>query len=144
MSHIVTVEARLMDLESIRAACARLGFEFREGQTTYKWYGSWVGDTPMPEGVTVEELGKCAHAIRVPGASYEVGVATHPAGGYQLRWDYWSSGGLLAPMGGEKGARFMQAYGVECARRAALRSGHVITGERVMQDGTIRVLVQAR
>jgi hypothetical protein len=144
VSHIVTIETKLHDLGAIRAACSRLGFTFVEGQQSYKWYGEWVGDTPMPEGMSKADLGKCNHAIRVPGASYEVGVVQHPSGAYTLAWDWWGDGGLLPHMGDQKAGRFMQAYGIEVARRAATRAGHTIRGERVLADGTIRLQVEAR
>ena len=75
MSHISKIELVIKDLEALKTACKRMGFEFREGQKTYQWYGRWVGDSPMPEGVTEEELGKCNHAIHVPGAKYEIGLS---------------------------------------------------------------------
>ncbi len=28
-------------------------------QKTYQWYGRWVGDTKLPEGIPESELGKC-------------------------------------------------------------------------------------
>ena len=74
MSHIAKIELEINDLESLKAACEALGFNFMANQTTYRWFGRWVGDTPLPEGVSIEELGKCTHAIHVPAAVFEVGV----------------------------------------------------------------------
>ncbi len=52
----------------------RMGFGIRGGQKTYQWYSRWVGDSPLPEGITEKELGKCDHAIHLPGAVYEIGI----------------------------------------------------------------------
>ena len=66
MSHISKIEMEITDLESLKAACKRLGFTFQEYQKTYQWYGRWVGDTKLPEGILESDLGKCDHAIQVP------------------------------------------------------------------------------
>ena len=66
MSHISKIELVIHSLEDLKEACRQLGFEFMENQKTYKWFGRWVGDTPLPEGVKIEDIGKCDHAIRVP------------------------------------------------------------------------------
>ncbi len=64
MSHIAKIEMEINDLGALQAAAIRLGGELVIGQTNYKWYGEWIGNTPMPEGVTADNLGKCDHAIR--------------------------------------------------------------------------------
>ena len=66
MSHISKIELEITDPETLKLACERLGLNFIENQTIYKWYGTWVGDTPLPEGISIDDLGKCHHAIRVP------------------------------------------------------------------------------
>ena len=138
MSHISKVGTEILDLQALNAACKRLGFEFVHGQQHYEWYGKWVGDVEMPAGLKVEDLGKCNHAIRVPGAKYEVGVVYTGAGKYELRWDYWHSGGLEDKLGGKKAGRLVQAYAVEKTRREAKRMGAVMH-ERTRADGSIEV-----
>ena len=49
MSHVVTCETEFNDTAALKAACERLGWTFHEGQTSYRWFGAWVGDTPVPE-----------------------------------------------------------------------------------------------
>ena len=98
MSHVSQIEIEIKDITALQAACTRLGLIWKENQRSYKWYGRWVGDYPLPENVTVEDLGKCLHAIEVPGASYEVGV-TMVNGKLTLLWDFYRAGGLEQVIG---------------------------------------------
>lgn len=134
MSHIATITVEIRDLDALRAACTRIGCEFVENQTTYAWFGRSVA---LPSGYSIEDLGRCTHAIRVPGASYEVGVTPARSGrrGWDLLWDFWSSGGLERALG-QDGRRLVQAYGVEAAIRAARRQGYAVT-ETAGSDGAV-------
>jgi hypothetical protein len=142
MSHVAKIEIEIKDLEALRAACERIGCVFVEGQQTYQWYGIHVGDYPLPQGFKKEELGRCEHAIKVPGATYEVGVVTRRDGkpGYTLMWDFYSSGGLQRVLGAN-GGRLVQAYATEAAKRAARRAGHSVT-ETVNANGAIVLRVR--
>lgn len=128
MSHIARIEIEINDLGALKAAAERLGGEFVQSQTTYKWYETWVGDTPMPEGMTRADLGKCHHAIRFPKAAYEVGVVQRGSK-YQLLWDYWVDGGL-EPILGKNAGLLKQAYGVERARAEARKRGLTVHEQR--------------
>lgn len=145
MSHVVKVETIVESLDDLKAAVKVEGFEFRENQRTYRWYGRLVGDSALPEGVTEEELGKCEHAIRVPGASYEVGVVRRKDGkGYELRYDFWGAGGLKVALGGEKAERIVQAYGVARVVSQARRLGHIVESTTKTADGMVRLVLRAR
>jgi hypothetical protein len=122
MSHLSKIELEIQDLETLKLACQRLNLEFMENQETYKWYGRYVGDAPLPEGFTVEDLGKCHHAIRVPGASYEIGIVQRQ-GKYQLLYDNWQSGGLERVLGPGAG-RLKQAYAIERVAKEARLKGY--------------------
>lgn len=137
MSHIVTIKTELRDLQAIRAACKRLGWTFVEGQRTYAWYGRYMGDSQLPEGITQEELGHCDHAIRVPGASYEIGLKATGRGFVPL-WDYWHAGKLPE----NAGQRLAQAYAIEKARAEARRAGHTVS-ERQLADGSVQLTINA-
>ncbi len=140
MSHIAKIETKLTDLFALRAACNQLGFQFIEGAKTYAWYGRWVGDTKLPEGLKIEDLGKCDHAIHVPGAKYEVGVVrTHS--GYELRWDYWQSGGLMEKLGGQNAGRLVQAYSIEKTKREAARMGQHVKMQ-TLPGGFVKAVLQ--
>ena len=56
MSHISKIELVIHSLEDLKEACRQLGFEFMKNQKTYKWYGRWVGDTPLREPLSVITL----------------------------------------------------------------------------------------
>ncbi|SRR6266566_5026868 len=104
MSHIVKEKLRIFNLDALAQACKNLGVELRMGQKTHKWYGQWMGDYPLPEGYTTDDLGKCDHAIRVPGnpQAYEIGVVQQrdAQGGYALMYDFWAGGyGLMDKVG---------------------------------------------
>jgi hypothetical protein len=143
MSHVAEIEIQITDLAALAAACRRLGFVFREGQKTYRWYGRWEGDYPLPEGFSQEDLGKCDHAIQVPGADYEVGVVKARQGmGYRLLWDFWSQGGLTERLGG-KAKKLVQAYGVEKAKREARKQGFSVY-ETTRKDGSVRLTLTRR
>jgi hypothetical protein len=154
MSHVVSIKAKLNDLVATKAAFARLGGTWQEGQATYRWYSQYMGDYPLPEGWTkadVKWLGKCTHAVRFPGARYEVGVLevaklppehparrTHKDGEVVVLYDFWSSGGLNQFMGdGSTASKFVQAYQVEKAKAAARRKGLYGIKETTAKDGSI-------
>ncbi len=143
MSHVAKIQIEIKDLEALRAACTRMGFEFVEAQRTYRWYGTHMGDYPLPEGFTADDLGHCEHAIRVPDAGYEVGVCRRRDSrpGYTLLWDFWQGGYGLERQLGKNGQRLVQAYGVEAAKHAARRAGYSVT-ETTNQDGSVTLRVQ--
>lgn len=141
MSHVSQIELKIKSLEALKAACARLGCKFMEGQKTYKWYGQYMGDYRMPDGMKVEDLGKCTHAISVPGANYEIGVVERD-GEVNLLWDFWQSGGLERKLG--KGAGLLkQAYAVEQAKIQARRKGYSVY-EKLTEDGKAIQLTMSR
>ena len=131
MSHISKIELVIQSLEDLKEACRQLGFEFMENQKTYKWFGRWVGDTPLPEGIKIEDIGKCDHAIRVPGCAYEVGVIKR-GDHYILLWDYYSEGGLEPKIGPNAGI-LKQAYTVARVRKEARQKGYRIREKKTDQ-----------
>ena len=139
--HVATVKLEVRSLEALKAACQRLGLEFREGQTHYAWFGESVGDYPLPEGFTKSDLGHCDHAIHVPGASYEVGVV-FKNGAYRLIWDSWSNGGLEAALGKDCNL-LKQSYGIAAALEAAQRQG-LTCWEEQLTDGAIKLHIQTQ
>ncbi len=143
MSHVAKIEIEVKDLDALDAACRRVGCTLVRGQTAYAWYGYSVGGYPLPEGFTAEDLGRCEHAIKVPGASYEIGVTSRRDGrpGYALLWDFYHTGGLERVLG-QGGRRLVQAYGVEAATRAARRQGYHVT-ESTQDDGSVVLNVRA-
>jgi hypothetical protein len=138
MSHVSKIEIQVNDLEALQAACERLGGKFLHGKTRYEWFGQFMRDWPLPDGIKEEDLGKCQHAMSFPGARYEVGVVPTKNGkGYTLLFDFWRSGGLDKVLG-EKGEKLKQAYGIEKTRRAARRKGYA-ANETKQADGRMRL-----
>lgn len=162
MSHVATVELEVKDLECLARAATRLGLEFREGQQTYHWWGQHVGDYPVPEGFTVEDLGHCEHAIGWPGIDhggknylngdsgfgdsthYEIGVRRRRDAhgrelpGYVLLWDFMDQ--KLVTQIGENGNQLKQAYAVEVALKQARLQG--FSSHAVQRaDGSVRLVL---
>jgi len=125
MSHIVEIDLIINDLAALKAAVSAIpGLEFRESKKTYNWYGVSVGDYPLPEGMTKEELGHCEHAIGITGNrnAYEVGVVKRKDGkGFSLVLDFWSGGKGLCELVGEKvkdGRTRNEKTGLNCLKLA--------------------------
>jgi hypothetical protein len=140
MSHNAYIKAEIHSLDSLKDACKALGFEFMENKTNYAWYGRFMGDYPLPDGMTVDDLGKCLHAIKVPGASYEVGVIRDPMNkdAYRLIWDFWQSGNLESKLGIDAW-KLVAEY-----EKAHIKRVAKLNGLSVMQrnmDGKTRLIV---
>lgn len=104
MSHISKIQMQINNLGALKAACKRLGINFKQGQTSFQWFNG-------------HEV--CDHAIQVPGANYEVGLRKSGQN-YELLWDDWHSGGLGDKLGKDAGL-LKQAYGVERVKAEAKR-----------------------
>ena len=129
MSHITKIKTVIKSLSAVEAACKKIGLHFVKGQKNYQWFGRWVGDSELPEGVEIKDLGTCDHAIKVPGASYEIGLRKHKDG-YQVLYDSWGSGGLSK----KKVNKFQQAYSVEAVKEQAKKKGMRVTEKKGKND----------
>jgi len=120
MSHVTCIDVKIKDLESLKVACKKAGLEFRENQKEYKWYGRSVGDYPLPEGFTAQDLGKCDHAIGVPGndKAYEIGVVKQ-GDNYTMLWDFWAGGLGLEEIAGKDCSNVTDNYATEVALKEA-------------------------
>jgi hypothetical protein len=164
MSHVATVDVKITDLNAIKKACEKLGFAFKEGQKTYRWFGQWVDDSPVPESMfeTAEELarvrampreerkaymtarlGKCAHAISIPGAAYEIGLRPNSDGSYTLAFDWYGQTAMLNALGGAKAPKLVQGYATEKMIIEATRLGHAVESQETLANGDIRLRVLA-
>lgn len=113
-SHVAKLDLNVTDLDQLEAAVKRLGLVLKRGQKTYRWWGYSVGDYKLPEGYTKDMLGKCDHAISVPGDSraYEIGVIARKDGsGYDLLWDFYAGGyGMAEKVGGNNCEKLVEEY----------------------------------
>ena len=144
MSHVVVLNLEIKSLEAVKRLCQNLGWEFLENKQEYTWYGRWVGDynaadAATQNGITPEQLGKCDHAIRIPGITYELGLK-RKGDQYVLLWDFWDSR-LKEAMGGSSGSRFLQEYGKACVTLEAEQQGYSWQ-ERQLADGTYEIEVE--
>ena len=97
MSHTVEIKDLLIrDLAALGRAAVRLGLELVMDQTSYRWFGTVVGDQPLPTGFSNPDMGKCEHAIRIPDnpEAYAIGIVTRLDGlpGYALPCALWNCG----------------------------------------------------
>ena len=128
MSHISKIELEVKSIETLKQVCKDMNFMFMENQKTYTWYGRGQGSTSLPEGLTTDDLGKCQHAIKVPGCLYEIGViklGRH----YTLLWDNWSGGGLDEKLGNNAG-KLKQAYAKATIRKEARLKGYRMSEQK--------------
>ena len=122
MSHISKIELEVNDLGTLRRACSRLGLELIKGQKIFKWFG---------------EDGKCDHAIKVPGANYEIGVIK-VGNAFELKCDYYDP--IIGKAIGRNGGLLKQAYAVERTKAEARRKGYTVIEK--MTDSRIRLQVR--
>jgi hypothetical protein len=124
MSHTEVIDLEVTDLKTLTNTAKRLGGKLILNQKSYKWYGRFMNDYPLPEGMTSNDLGKCEHAIKFPGINYEVGVvkSKQQKGAYELMWDFYDRG-LKQKMGGKKGIAFIQHYTMEKTKQAVTEKG---------------------
>jgi hypothetical protein len=109
MSHISKIELEVKDLGTLAKACTRLGLKLIKGQKAFKWYGA--------------EDGKCDHTIKVPGATYEIGV-TKTGKSIELQCDYYDY--AIGKAIGQTGGLLKQAYAVERTKAEARRKGYTV------------------
>lgn len=122
MSHNVIIEFRITSLTNLKEACAEVGFEFVEGQRTFKSY----------------QAGICNHAIKIPGAEYEVGVMIKSDGTYGLAWDPYPIGGLINKVGHDA-AVLKQGYRKIQIQHEARRMKKRIILEEKLEGNVIHV-----
>lgn len=120
MSHVAIVDIEIKDFAALARACENLGLVFNEGQKTYRWYGRSVGDYPLPTGFAASDLGKCDHAISIPGnkQAYEIGICKSREGKKSsiLMWDFWAGGHGMQAKAGKDCESLIHEYAKEVAR----------------------------
>lgn len=123
MSHISKIELEVNDLNALDRACKRLGLELVKDQQSFRWFGN--------------NPGICNHAIKVPGAEYEIGI-TRVNGLYELQCDYYDRN--IGKVIGNKGGVLKQAYAVEKVKSEARRKGYAVLEKQT--DTGIRLHVR--
>lgn len=116
MSHVTPITREEgWDLECLRKMCEMEGWEFCANQKHFQWYST------IP--------GQCEHAIRIPGAIYEIGIVTE-GGEIQLKWDAWANGGLASVLG-ENAGLLNQSYDIAKTVYESEEQGHYCYAEEL-------------
>lgn len=141
MSHVTSIDIEVSDITALEAAVREMGGTFLRNKKTYAWYGTSVGDYPLPAGFTKDMLGKCEHAVGLAGTEYEIGVVRNPAKPktYTLLYDFWGPGAKLKAHFGDGLKGLKQMYGVHAATLAAKKKGYLVSRKQV--NGTIKLQI---
>lgn len=132
MSHVVTIDVSITDLDVLKEAIDKLGYQWKANQTTYRWYGVWVNDyhgedAAYRHNIKTEDYGKCDHAITIPGVDYDIGVIEAPDGSFKLIWDEWK-------LPKEKVEKLIQTYTATKIKREADQQGIIGLWEEQWTD----------
>lgn len=144
MSHVVSIELKITDLAALAKAADECSCELVRDVKHYKWFGRHVGDYPLPKGISMKDLGKCDHVIRVCDANrstYEIGVKRLPDGSYTLLYDFFAGGyGLMECVSADKAkqglGKLLQRYTAEVTRRQLRKQGFRVV-ERLNKNGQL-------
>jgi hypothetical protein len=135
MSHVACVDIVIKDLEALKIACERLGWQLVKGAKTYEWYGRWVNDYDKADaaykhGVKTEDYGKCDHKIKIPGVKYEIGLMEQPDKSYKAIFDFYSHE-LKEAVGGQSCPKLKQLYGVEKTKLECIKKGFKVAEQKI-------------
>lgn len=122
MSHISKIELEVKDLNILSQACTRLQLKFIRGQTKFKWFS---------------QSSSCDHAIKIPGANYEIGVVKHN-NRYDLNCDFYDRN--IEKVIGKNGGFLKQAYAVEKTKVEARKKGYSVLEKKT--DTGIRLHIR--
>lgn len=141
MSHVVTCDLRLNDLDRLEKVCKERGWTLHRGKKTFTWVGKWLNDyhekdAAYHHGIKPEDYGKCEHAISLDKKSQygyhgEIGLVDDGAGGLRPVWDTFSFEDRGAGVDG-----LLQSYAVEVTRQQCLNDGYMVS-EEILEDGTV-------
>jgi hypothetical protein len=122
------IELVITDIQALKKTCERLGLEWKAEQKSFQWWG--------------REPAKCVHAIKIPGARYELGVLQSATGkGYELQVDYYDS--AVTAKIGHLGGLLKQGYAIEKAKMEAIKKGYSVREQRTAHNGIeLRIAVQ--
>ena len=139
MSHVDLIADQIRNLDTLWDTCKELGLSVKLNQKHYKWYGYHVGDYPIPDGLTINDMGKCEHCIEVPGAKYDIGVIKDPYDKqhYKLIWDFWDKN--LPEILGKDAWKLRAKYKEKEALRAAKVKRKTIRKEKLSDRTRIYV-----
>ena len=110
MSHIKLIEPEREYRVPSLAVMAELMGAVMVRSKSFQWYGRWVGDNPLPEGLVLNDLEEVSYEIKYPNSKYTIGVK-EKNGKVYLLYDFWQGGfGLEAALGGKDCRKLKQHY----------------------------------
>lgn len=152
MSHVVAhPEICFTDFDALASACEELGLEFRQGQKTWKYWGSWANDYHQADaaykhGIKPEDYGKGVHAIAVKGDStaYEIGLVPSKDGnGFIPVYDFYGSyGKKIQDKAGKDLEKLRGKYAEHGIRATAQREGKAVRKVVTPQGHTQMIVAQ--
>lgn len=121
MSHLIASQIAIMDLEILRKAVAGFGgLTWMEGAKRFR---SYTKDERLD--TQVAEHGTCEHAIKIAGATYEIGVVKRKDGeGWNLVFDPYDH--AAADKVGYQCEKVTAAYGEAYIRDFAEKNGFLV------------------
>jgi hypothetical protein len=152
MSHVVSVDLIIKDLDVLREVADSIGLELVEA-TTYNWYSTWVRDyhkedAAYKHGIKPEDYGKCdGWKLKIKGGSssdYEIGLhKTAGDEGFTLVYDFYGSGRKLKEILGEQGEHLKQNYALRVAEKSLKKKDMRAVGEpELLPDGRMRLVMK--
>ncbi len=121
MSHAVTIQTLVKDINALRDACDELGLQLVSN-----------GQVRGYAGRTVE----AEHVIQLKGP-YDIAVTSHENGMYTFTTDWWE--GHVEKEVGKNYGKLLQLYGVHKTIREAKRKGYTVSRKTVARDGSIKI-----
>lgn len=154
MSHVVAhPEICFSDFDALASACEELGLEFRLGQATWKYWGSWANDyhetdAAYKHGIDPKDYGKGVHAIAVKGdgTAYEVGLVPSPKGdgSFMPVYDFYGEyGKRIQSKTGKNLEKLNGKYAEHAIRSQAQKQGHAVR-KVVTPAGHTQLIVSQR
>ena len=126
MSHVVKVQLKITNLDTLAEACEELGLVLVRGQQTHKSFAS--------------ASNKCEHAIRAKNheaGDYEIGLVKADDGaGYVPAYDNWGrSGAKLDKLAGQSLVGLKDAYASRTAQKFLWSKGHRVVRKQLAGGG---------
>ena len=147
MSHVAVVEVSIKSLGDLARACKALGLEYDRKARKWAWYGVFIGDynrqdAAVKHGIATSRYGTSdAGVIKVPGATYSIGVYQIPGqpGKYTLVYDNWHGGHGIENVLGAGLPKLRQEYAAQVSRRKMQAAGFQVQ-RRLLDNGQIKLV----
>lgn len=142
MSHIVSIDIKIVDLDAVKKAADELGWEFKQEARKYR-----VWDTEKwCAGGLADCQGGC---LVIPRNNYDIGLVEQEDGSFLPVYDdmiyhgiYGAKAMTMSDQEKSHLGGFLQKYAVHAAENV-LRKNHKKFTRQVMEDGKVQLRVTA-